>query len=428
MTKFFKEMRMKYTSRLNIYFFVLFAVTLGYCLFSGSQIHWPDEFDYVELAKNMVADHGYVNHDLQPTAIRPPGYPFIVAAVFYFHESVLLVKLLNVLAFVAAGWVLSLIVKDTNKDGQVLVPILFITYPLFIFTVNVLVPQIVGGFLFVFILYLLFKYKGSIKHGILGGLLAGVLILTIPTFLLILLGLLLLLTTKLWKNDYGVKFAAIFLLSMCLVVVPWVLRSSLVFNKFVFISTNAGINLLYGNSENAEYDSGLVDISKYMAKTQGLNEAESDAYYKKSAVEWVKNNPEDAAILYFKKVLNNFNFKNKSSTNVENRFLINAMMFIAYYPLLLLVCIRTALRKRYEFTRDELLLYILYFGSAFVGAIVYSRIRYRIPFDFLLIAMVAIFMGHLKNDIVFNWHMSKILRVPAAWWSSRAFFMIKVNK
>ena len=81
-----------------------------------------------------------------------------------------------------------------------------------------------------------------------------------------------------------------------------------------------------------------------------------------------------------------------------------------------------------EFARDELLLYILYFGSAFVGAIVYSRIRYRIPFDFLLIAMVAIFMGHLKNDIVFNWHMSKILRVPAAWWSSRAFFMIKVNK
>ena len=147
-----------------------------------------------------------------------------------------------------------------------------------------------------------------------------------------------------------------------------------------------------------------------------MNEAEADTYYKKSAIDWIKNNPGDAAILYFKKVLNNFNYKNKTSTSVENSFMKNTVMFIAYYPLLLLVCIRVVMQKRYAFTRDELLLYILYFGSAFVTAIVYSRLRYRIPFDFLLIAMVAMFIGHLRNDVLLKNYFSRMKCVS---WGSR---------
>ncbi len=402
---------MQASNRLLLYFAILFAISFVYCLLSGSQLRWPDEFDYVALAKTLVAGHGYVNGELHPTAMRPPGYPFIVATIFYFHESVFLVKLVNVLAFAAAGWMLSSMVKETNRDGQIFVPILLVAYPLFVFTTNVLVPQIIGGFLFVLILHLLFKFKGSIKYGILGGMLSGFLVLTIPTFFLIFIALSLLLTTKRWKEDYGLKFAVIFVVSMCLVIAPWIVRTSLVFDKFVFISTNAGINLLYGNSENTGYDTGVVDVSKYSANTLGMNEAETDAYYKKSAIDWIKNNPSDAAILYFKKVLNNFNYKNKTSTSVENSFLKNSVMFIAYYPLLLLVCTRAALRNRYAFTRDELLLYILYFGSAFVSAIVYSRLRYRIPFDFLLVAMVAMFIGHLKSDAMFRRYFSILRRV-----------------
>ena len=94
------------------------------------------------------------------------------------------------------------------------------------------------------------------------------------------------------------------------------------------------INLLYGNSENTEYDTGVVDISKY-SNTEGLNEAEVDGYFKKSAIDWVANHPIDAAGLYLQKVANYFNFKNKLGTKSEESLYKNVLMFLSYYPLLI---------------------------------------------------------------------------------------------
>ena len=73
------------------------------------------------------------------------------------------------------------------------------------------------------------------------------------------------------------------------------------------------------------------------------------------------------------------------------------LMGVTYYPLLITVIIRCILWRKYEFSWSELLLYLLYFGNAFLSAVVYTRIRYRIPFDFLLVAMVAIFIGHIRD-------------------------------
>ena len=73
-------------------------------------------------------------------------------------------------------------------------------------------------------------------------------------------------------------------------------------------------------------------------------------------------------------------------------------MFITYYPLLVTALIRCLLWRKYAFSWPEVLMYALYFGSAFISAIVYTRIRYRIPFDFLLIAMVSIFIGYIRQN------------------------------
>jgi hypothetical protein len=70
-------------------------------------------------------------------------------------------------------------------------------------------------------------------------------------------------------------------------------------------------------------------------------------------------------------------------------------MFVSYYPLLLIALVRLALWRRYRFSFPELLLYLIYFGNALLAALVYTRIRYRLPFDFLLIAMVSIFVGRI---------------------------------
>jgi hypothetical protein len=43
--------------------------------------------------------------------------------------------------------------------------------------------------------------------------------------------------------------------------------------------------------------------------------------------------------------------------------------------------------------------HLLYFGNAFMSAIFFTRVRFRIPFDFLLIFLAAVFVGRLIETI-----------------------------
>ena len=376
---------------------LVFIVSAIFCLWTGNQTSWPDESVYIEIAKRLVAGYGFSDETLHSSAFRPPGYPYALSLIYQIHESALLAKFVNVLALTGTAWLLSLIVKVVVPSGRIYAPLLVLIYPLFMYTSSVLVPQILGSFMFVLVVYWLIQYPQSKAYAVASGITLGALILTIPSFALVFICLsVLLIIANRVAQLYSAKFIALFFLATVLVVSPWVVRSSLLFDKFVFISTNSGINLLFGNSENAEYDTGVVDISKY-SNTEGLNEAEVDGYYKKAAIDWVVNHPVDAAGLYLQKVVNYFNYKNKISTATEGGFFKNALMFLSYYPLLLVVLIRCTLWRKYQFTWPELLLYILYFGSAFLSAVVYTRLRYRIPFDFLLVAMVSIFIGHLRE-------------------------------
>jgi hypothetical protein len=374
----------------------IFIVAAAFCVWSGNQTKWPDELVYIGIAKRLLASFCFTNEALQPSAFRPPGYPFALSLIYQIHESVLFAKFVNVFALVAAAWLLSLIVKAIAPLGQIFAPLLVLVYPLFTYATGMLVPQILGSLMFVLVLYWLIKHPKSIASAVACGVTFGALILTIPSFagVFVCLTALLVIVSR-STQLYSVKYIALFFLATILVVGPWVVRSSLLFDKFVFISTNSGINLLYGNSENTEYDTGVVDISKY-SSTEGLNEAEVDGYFKKSAIEWVMNHPFDAAGLYLQKVANYFNFTNKLGTKSEESFFKNILMFLSYYPLLIAVVIRCTLWRKYKFTWPEILLYILYFGNAFLSAVVYTRLRYRIPFDFLLMAMVSIFIGHLR--------------------------------
>jgi hypothetical protein len=378
---------------------LIFILATAFCIWTGNQTRWPDELDYVGIAKRLVSGFGFVNQELQPSAFRPPGYPFVIFLIYQIHESILLAKIVNVFALSATAWLLSLIVKAVAPGGRIFAPLLVLIYPLFIYSSSVLVPQILGGFMFVLVVYLLIKYPKLKVSAVACGVTFGVLILMIPYFSMVFFCLTaLLFIVNRTSRLYNTKFIALFLFATVLVVGPWVVRSSLLFDKFVFISTNSGINLLYGNSENAGYDTGVVvDISKY-SNTKGMNEAELDGYYKKSAISWVVNHPADAAGLYLQKVVNYFNFKNKLGTKSEESLFKNALLFFTYYPLLIVVVVRCTLWRQYKFTWPELLLYILYFGNAFLSAIFFTRIRFRVPFDFLLVAMVSIFIGYIRES------------------------------
>ena len=75
-------------------------------------------------------------------------------------------------------------------------------------------------------------------------------------------------------------------------------------------------------------------------------------------------------------------------------------MLITYGPLLLTFIVRLLFSRKFRLSALEVLLIILYIGSALSSALFFTRIRFRIPFDFLLIMLVAIFVGGIIQRIL----------------------------
>jgi hypothetical protein len=381
---------------------LLFIISTGISISSGNELRYPDEYDYHTLAKNVLFGKGFVNDKFEPTAFRPPGYPFIISIVYRIYPHPLSVKLLNTIAYSFTALLISFLVIKINPDSQIFAPLLFLFYPVGLYAVSTLYPQTLGSFFLAVIIIILYNYNHTIISICISGILFGILILLIPSFLLITPIIFLIINyTGKKKSVLSIKYSAVFSICVFLVLLPWTIRNYQVFGDFIPISTNSGLNLLLGNSENTHPNSGVnVDISTYTKEVIQNNEALADKQLTKFAIDWIKNNPKQAASLYFQKVINFFNFRNELYVQSEGSRLKDLLVFITYYPLLIIAVIRIIVHKYYPLKTKETFLYVLYFGNAFLSAIYFTRIRFRIPFDILLIAINAIFLGVILNKII----------------------------
>jgi hypothetical protein len=194
----------------------------------------------------------------------------------------------------------------------------------------------------------------------------------------------------------------VLLVATTAVVTPWALRNYMVFDRFVPFSTNVGWMLILGNSEHAQPNSGpTTDVSKYrtMMTTQGFSEVERDSFYKSEAFRWIMQNKVAAAKLYILKLLTHFHFRNDLRTRAESTVGRDAIMFVTYYALLLLAIWRVftggSLASR-PFETFAIVAYLMV-GAAY--AAFFTRIRYRLPVDWLLIAMASIFAASLLRSL-----------------------------
>jgi hypothetical protein len=55
--------------------------------------------------------------------------------------------------------------------------------------------------------------------------------------------------------------------------------------------------------------------------------------------------------------------------------------------------------RRMPLKRVEVLVYVLYFGNAFVSAVFFTRLRFRIPYDVMLMPITAFFI----MNVVLAW-------------------------
>lgn len=82
-------------------------------------------------------------------------------------------------------------------------------------------------------------------------------------------------------------------------------------------------------------------------------------------------------------------------TQGESTQLGNFVMLIGYGTLILLLLLRIAFFQVLRFSDWEIFLLLFYLLSAIVYAVFFTRIRFRLPFDYLLVALDAVFLRNL---------------------------------
>lgn len=386
-------------SHLILIVLILTVVLSGtiYSVYLGDNLRYYDERSYYNLATNIVLSHQYTFDGKYPTAHRPPGYPLFLSFFIFLGADIVCLRILN---FIALGLCIYLLYKIVEKQSSrfagIISALLIICYPVLFYTAGTLYPQPIASFLFLLIIFLLTSNTNSNRIFFFSGLLFGCLILTIPTFIftLFIFAMWFLFSKELLKT----KRFLITIITSFLLISMWSARNYAVFGSFVLVSSNAGHVFIVGNSENTAPNAGPnVDISKYTKEAErlNLNGVEQDAYYKSKAIEFILSHKKQAIKLYFQKLLNHFNYRNEVATKAEASSSKDLLMLATYGPLLILFLIRIFLIKTFRLSSFEALLIGLYFAKAFFMAIFFTRIRYRLPFDFLLIGVVAIFFHNI---------------------------------
>jgi hypothetical protein len=357
---------------------------------------FSDEREYLLLTDHLLHGPGFSMDGTHLTAIRSPGYPFFMEAIEAVGGGVVAMRIAQFLLTAAIVLLLARLFPEKDRPAALLVTTgLVLLYPLFFYTSATLYPQTLSAFLFVLALTLLLRPARGWPINLAIGATFGFLILVVPTFLFTLVvALAVAWALKLLRWHEGLLILAMagFLVSL------WTVRNYVDFHEFIPVASNSGANFLIGNCENTipTGGSGNVDRTHYReeAVALGLNEFQEDHYYRQAALTWIEKNPGRAFVLYLEKTANFFNVYNEYAP--ENKGEVTpwkqAVLGLCYGLLLALLAWRLIKIKRFPLTTTEKLFLAIYVLSAFTSAIFFTRIRLRLPYDNLIVAVIAMYL------------------------------------
>jgi len=370
-----------------------------YSLRLGNTLRFDDERDYYTIASNLARGRGFSIDGTTPTAFRPPGYPLFLAVFIAFGANVVVLRILNFVMLATSMFLLyRFALREGGRLGATAAPVICLGYPVLFYAAGTLYSQTLAGLLLLLAATTISTERlGWLPTGLILGLLLGWLSASVIPFLFstTVVAAWLLVARSTWRPTARLASVAVMAAVVLLVTGAWLVRNRLALGVAA-LSTNNGLNLLQGNSEKATWNSGAsTDISAYEPGAAGLDEVGRDAYYRNQALRFMRSHPGRTVGLYGLKVLNWFNYRNDLAQRSESSRFRDVLMLLTYGPLLLLFVARLVLIGRFRPSRAEALFLLLYVTNAFVYAIWHTRIRFRLPFDLLLIAVVAIFIGRV---------------------------------
>ena len=397
---------------------------LGYSLLLGGDTRFPDERDYLAVAASLVHEGIYSYDGLVPNAMRPPGYPVLIApaaaaaaalapgtrpvgptpaavarpagalpaptaagSIAGPRETALTVHAVRTLQFLALG--LSALALGSLAGGfagraspspgtlgaATLVGLA--GYPVLVYTAGTLFPQTAVLGLATLALWLLERARPSAGAALLVGLACGAAVEVSPTALtLVPVALLHAWLSPRWTSRRVVVVA----LAAALLPGAWLARNLVTLDEPILFSRNLAYNL-----DNAVLELDPLDGA-------AAERAPDDALgYGAERLSQFLGSPR----AYLERLVGHFAWRNDLHVTEETSTMRDAVMLVTYATLLALVALRLALVRREPLSRAERSVLLLYAMTAAFHALVFVRIRYRLPFDFLLFlpALNAVLLG-----------------------------------
>jgi 4-amino-4-deoxy-L-arabinose transferase-like glycosyltransferase len=376
---------------------VVFTLCVGgliYAAMLGDRVRYPDEREYLTLAAHVRDGRGFTLNGVSPSAYRAPVYPLCLSVIT--DGGLLAQRGFNFVCLgLSAGLLYLTIRRVASPVAGSIAALLTLAYPVLFYTAGTFYPQTLAGALFMAIVYLLFGCeRTSIGHSALVGLLFGALLLTVPAFIFV-LG-----CTMLWmlrrRTLPALAHVATVGAVALLVLLPWAWRNTHAFGTPVLLGTNMGVAFYTGVAPDAGANTGVnIDYARHRGATAGMNEAQRNAYYLQAGWRAIQDDPPRALRLSLAKFLNHFNYRNELFTVNESHRTRDRVMLVTYGGLLLLVLVRLGMTRRKRLTEFERAALALYLLNAAFAALFITRIRLRLPFDWLLLGVAAITLAEL---------------------------------
>jgi len=365
-----------------------------YSAMLGGVVRFTDERDFLHLSYNLLNGIGYSLDNVHLTASRPPGYPFFLFVLESLGAGMVWFRVAQFFFLAATIVLVSMLAPGRRMfAGILIVTALVMACPAMFYLSGTLYSQPLSAVLFILALVLMLETPRGWGLDMLTGLVFGALILTVPTFLVTMF---LALAIGWWLKIVRGRGALVIVLAAALPLLGWGARNAIYLHHLVPVATNSGVNFLAGNNANASAlkgaDSPAMVPYYNVAANQGMDEFQANTYYWHQALSWIEQHPANALGLYCEKVLNFFNFVNDYPDDRKREFpwLSQVVQALSYALLLGLVGWRLLDLRRFPLTPREKLFLLIYVLSAFTSAIFLTRIRLRMPFDYLLIAVIAI--------------------------------------
>ncbi|MGB6059095.1 MAG: hypothetical protein WBF71_12630 [Microthrixaceae bacterium] len=376
---------------------------------AGSTVSFADEQDYLSLGTNLAGGLGFTMDGVHPTAFRPPGFPMFLSLVATVKPELTALRVGNALLAGVVVFLGSLLAKRIlNGAGAAVAAVALVASPVAFYTATKLYPQtlaaclLLGGLLAVFALEQATGTRFRVGWSVVAGLCLSGLTLTVPNHGVTLVVAVIWLAARMKRSAMVV--VGVLLVAFLVPIGAWTVRNYSVFDRVVPVSTNGGINLLLGNSEHAGSNTGVnVDISRYIdeAHRRDLDEVEVDKFFQEQAIDWIRENPTDAAGLYVGKFLNTFSVQQEFATRERAPSKTQTLVIaVTYLPLLALFLLRHGAVGRVPLRRGEPLLIGAFWTNALVGALAFTRIRFRVPVDPLMTVIAVIFLVGLLDAYV----------------------------